>query len=146
MPALFILNVATKSAYRCATLPLQDGEGTHALVGPVRQAASYRADKGRRAAEGVACGAEAVSGRTRTRPQHHHELAEGVESRTVLMQLPHPTLDNLAAAFAQVPWVVYRVGFALKASAVCPVRDGLGVVDDAPPGLQGWGELTQKPG
>jgi hypothetical protein len=36
------------------------------------------------------------------------KLAEGVAQRTVLVRLPDPTDDRLAAAFARVPWEIAR--------------------------------------
>jgi len=41
-------------------------------------------------------------------PRIAGQLAEGVDQRTVLVRLPDPTGDDLAAAFARVPWELAR--------------------------------------
>jgi tetratricopeptide (TPR) repeat protein len=121
MTALFILDVTTGSD-RTATLHLQDGDGSHVAVNEVsldahppsmwsglfdtRRHVSRMRDVEAPEAQLAALGrflGEHVLGR-----EIAAALAAGVDQRTVLVRLPDPEGDGLAAAFARVPWELAR--------------------------------------
>jgi tetratricopeptide (TPR) repeat protein len=122
MPALFILDVETDAATRRATLRLQDGDGVHlgaqvvtlddprpalwsALFDTRRHVAAFRdveAPEAQLAAIGRFLGDHVLG------PVIAGKLAEGKDRRTLLVRLPDPAHDALAAAFARVPWELAR--------------------------------------
>jgi hypothetical protein len=121
MATLFILDVTTGSD-RTATLRLQDADGSHVATNEVsldahppsmwsglfdtRRHVSRLRDVEAPEAQLAALGrflGEHVLGRDIAAA-----LAEGVDQRTVLVRLPDPEGNGLAAAFARVPWELAR--------------------------------------
>jgi tetratricopeptide (TPR) repeat protein len=120
--ALFLLDLETHAPDRRATLRLRDRDGVflaaHEVAldahAPSRWAGLFdtrrhvarmkdvEAPEAQLAALGRFLG-EHVLG-----PGIAAKLAEGVHQRTVLVRLPDPSGDDLAAAFARVPWELAR--------------------------------------
>jgi hypothetical protein len=133
---LFLLDLETDAAARHATLRLRDGDGIHidahevaldahapslwaGLFDTRRHVARMKdveAPEAQLAALGRFLG-ESVLG-----PGIVTKLAEGVGQRTVLVRLPDPTRDDLAAAFARVRSTRGRTARALPAAPQTPPR------------------------
>ena len=119
---LFLLDLETDAAARRATLRLRDRDGIHLAAHEValdahapslwaglfdtrRHVARMKdveAPEAQLATLGQFLGDHVLG------PGIVTELAEGVRQRTVLVRLPDPTKDDLAAAFARVPWELAR--------------------------------------
>src|SRR5262245_57956776 len=122
MPALFILDLATDTPARRATLRLKDEHGVHlaahqvALDDPAPALWSGLFDTRRHVdrVKDVEARALQLAGLGQFLGEHvlgsgiAGKLAEGLDQRTVLVRLPDPTQNDLAAAFARVPWEIAR--------------------------------------
>jgi hypothetical protein len=53
-------------------------------------------------------------------PAITNAIAAGIQQRTLIVRLPDPSADPIAAALARVPWEIARVPWEIA----CPARDG----------------------
>ena len=122
MPAIFTLDVATEPAARRAILRLSHAGGQFIAAHDVDLTQHTDADwhslfdtrRHIRSLEGITTPAVSLAAIGRFLGEHVlgpeivRVLADGVNSRTLLVRLPSDPEDRLAAAFARVPWEIAR--------------------------------------
>jgi tetratricopeptide (TPR) repeat protein len=122
MPALFTLDVSTDPAARRATLRLCDEEGRFLAVHevdlgahpPACWAAAFdtrahvRRMKRSAPAEQQLAELGAFLGAAVLGPDIAGRLADGVQTRTLLVRVPDAPDDRVAADFARIPWEIAR--------------------------------------